>query len=177
MQLAAGVKGLPAISHVKVGLISVLLAASLAACTGAPRYVAPERRPAPSSARLDTLISQLPNLRGHFTEPDIVYGLIADHRGIGEIASADTLAIHKLVACLGDTRRSRVTLAGERVPVGMLCAYTLLDTEYVRKGLQYSRFPDGWAGLVGPTGDATRLARAQRAWLDWFGRHALVWGQ
>jgi hypothetical protein len=64
---------------------------------------------------LDTLISQLPSLRGHFTEPDIVYGLIADDRGIGEIASADTLAIHKLVACLGDTRRSRVTLAGERV--------------------------------------------------------------
>ena len=161
----------------KAVLISILVAASFTACARPSRYIAPEPRPTPSSARLDTLISQLSNLRGSFTEPDIVYGLIADHRGIGEIASADTLAIHKLVACLGDTRPSHVTLVGERVPVGMLCAYTLLDTEYVRTGLQYSRFPDAWAGLVGPTADVTRLARAQRAWLDWFGQHALVWGR
>jgi hypothetical protein len=162
---------------VKAIFISVLVAACLAACSKAPRYIAPEERPVPSSARLDTLIGQLASLHGEFTEPGMVYGLISDYRGIGEIVSADTLAIHKLVACLGDKRRSHVTLSGERVPVGMLCAETLLDTKYVRTGLQYGRFPNDWPGLVEPTTDVARLARAQSAWLDWFSRHPLVWGQ
>src|SRR5262249_6771626 len=110
----------------------------------APHYIAPEPRPVPGAARLRELMSELPKLEGAFTEPDHVYALIADHRPIAEIASADTAAIPLLVECLRDERPARIQFLGQRVSVGMVCAYTLVETEYVSHHLQFSCFPQDW---------------------------------
>lgn len=117
------------------------------------------------------LLSELANLDGEFTEGDFVYSLIADHRPIAELASADTAAIPLLVACLRDDRLARVRFQAQRVRVGMVCAYTLLETPYVKHHLQFSCFPPDWHGLVSPTLDADELRVAWRDWTTWLAAH------
>jgi len=149
------------------------LAACRASAPQVSRYIPPEPRPVPTAERIAVLIAQLRDLRGEFTQPDYVYSLITDYRPIAEIASADKAAIPLLVDCLRDRRKAHITYSGERVAVGMICSHTLLETEYVKRHLQFSCFPPDWHGMVTPTLDQGVLDSAWADWRAWLKEHPL----
>lgn len=156
--------------------LAIIAAVTVAACrrpVATPRYIPPEPRPIPSASRIGELIDELPSLEGYFTEPFHVYALVTDHRPIAELASADIAAIPRLVECLRDDRAARIRYQGQRVAVGMVCAYVLLYTRYVERRLQYSCFHDSWRGLVSPALDQAEIVQAWREWQQWLARHPL----
>jgi hypothetical protein len=156
---------------------AVLFLGLFAACaTVSPGHRdASEPRTALTATQVDTLIRELVFLKGKYFFGDAVYGLAADRTALDAIAEADTIGIRSLVACLSDARRSQVTVHGQRVTVGMLCAEALTSTPYVQAGIRRRGFPEGWRGLASPTADPHELGRVQQAWFRWLHEHSLSW--
>jgi hypothetical protein len=156
----------------------LLLLLALTACGGLRRLPwrsNPDESAPSTRAEVDERIRRLVNLEGEYWFGDGVYSLMDNEVPIGAIAAADTVGIRSLVACLSDARRTRVTLRGERAPVGLLCAAALTRTAYFQVGLRRRAFPEGWAGTPPLTTDSLALGRVQRAWFQWLHEHQLVW--
>jgi hypothetical protein len=153
----------------------LLLLLALTACSSLPwRREAKESTPA-TTAEVDERIRRLVNLKGEYWFGDAVFSLGDNEVPINAIAAADTIGIRSLVACLSDERRTHVTLHGQRVTVGRLCAEALVRTAYVRSGFERHLFPEGWRGWPETYKDSLDLGPAQRWWLQWLRERQLVW--
>jgi hypothetical protein len=156
----------------------LLLLLALTACgglRGLPGRRTEDRRTPSTRAAVDERIRGLVNLEGEYWFGDGVYSLMENEAPLHAIAAADTIGIRSLVTCLSDARRTRMTLRGEPVPVGLLCAEALTRTEYFQTGLKRGAFAATWAGTPPLTTDPLALARVQRAWFEWLHDHQLAW--
>ena len=118
------------------------------------------------SRPLATLIEDLSEIRGRFEDPSaMAWDFEGDKSGFLAIWSFGEEAVRPLAACIDRDSPTNVTVDGEPVLHGALCAAVLEGMVYHEEVDAYG-YLTSWDGWVDMNATAVELAVAKQAWLE-----------
>lgn len=155
---------------------SALLLSLTAACGSgpAPAAIPSVARPLPTSvAEVDALINELRSLPGEYVLARDVggYTFRGDEGIFRALGAADTLAVPRLIECVGDDSPTRVTFEGSRILLGKLCFHALGQTRYFQSRLGGIERDDDYRVAGSLPGKSNPSGRELRSARDWWRRY------
>jgi hypothetical protein len=153
----------------KLRALVAALVTTLAACSASfsPRQIA-ERRGETRPDSIDALIAEALAAKGEYKElGDMAYGFTGSYAAI-EALSRMSIALPRLVECMGWDLRARATYDGHPLLAGVVCFQGIVHSRYFQQRNQRD-WPDGFAdsAFVDYTNPSLQeLRKAQQGWRE-----------